>query len=71
MMANWEREVVSASELVHVIKVAEAKRRFTELIEHVGRGERIIIAHRGKPVMGLVSPNEVTGPGVARIIPRS
>ena len=32
-----------ASELVHVINVTEAKRRFSELIERVGRGERIII----------------------------
>ena len=58
------------SELVHVINVAEAKRRFSELIERVGRGERIIIARRRKPVMGLVSPNEVGGPAEATIIPR-
>ena len=57
-----------ASELVHVINVTEAKRRFSELIERVGRGERIIIARRGTPVMGIVPPNEVGGParGVTR-----
>ena len=59
-----------ASELVHVMNVAEAKRRFSELIERVGRGERIIIARRGTPVMGLVSPNEVGGPSGATIIAR-
>ena len=59
-----------ASELVHVINVTEAKRRFSELIERVGRGERIIITRRGTPVMGLVSPNEVGGPSGARIIAR-
>ena len=60
-----------ASELVHVINVTEAKRRFSELIERVGRGERIIITRRGKPVMGLVTPNEVGGPFGAKIVLRS
>ncbi len=55
-------------ELVDVINVAEAKRRFSELIERVGHGERIVIARRGTPVMGIVPPNEVGGPagGVTR-----
>ena len=55
-------------ELVDVINVAEAKKRFSELIERVGHGERIVIARRGTPVMGIVPPNEVGGPagGVAR-----
>ena len=48
-------------ELVDVINVAEAKRRFSELIERVGHGERIVIARRGTPVMGIVPPNEVGG----------
>ena len=38
--------------------VAEAKRRFSELIDRVGAGERIVVARRGKPVMGLVPPHE-------------
>ena len=45
------KDVVMTSELVHVINVTEAKRRFSELIERVARGERIIIARRGTPVM--------------------
>ena len=61
------KDVVMTSELVHVISLTEAKRRFSELIERVGRGERIIIARRGTPVMVLVSPNEVGGPCGARI----
>ena len=55
------------SELVDVINVAEAKRRFSELIERVGHGERIVIARRGTPVMGVVPPNEVGGPSGARV----
>ncbi len=39
--------------------VAEAKRRFSELIERVGRGERFVICRRGKPAVALVSPGEV------------
>jgi prevent-host-death family protein len=37
--------------------VAEAKRRFAELIERVGRGERILISKRGKPAVALVRPD--------------
>lgn len=36
--------------------VAEAKRRFSELIERVKRGERFLVTKRGKPVMALVPP---------------
>src|SRR5512147_1845264 len=39
--------------------VAEAKRRFSELIDRVGAGERIVVARRGKPVMALVPPDLV------------
>ena len=42
------------------IGVAEAKRRFSELLDRVHKGERIIIARRGKPEMALVSPEDVT-----------
>ncbi len=40
------------------LNVAEAKRRFSELIELVGRGERVLVARRGKPVLALVPPEE-------------
>ena len=40
--------------------VAEAKRHFSELIDRVSDGERILIARRGTPVMALVPPDEVS-----------
>ena len=39
--------------------VAEAKRRFSELIDRVRRGERFVVHRRGKPAVALVSPGEV------------
>jgi prevent-host-death family protein len=42
--------------MAEVLNVAEAKRRFSELIDRVGRGERIVVARRGKPVLALVPP---------------
>jgi prevent-host-death family protein len=38
--------------------VAEAKRRFSELIDRVGEGERFIVARHGKPAVALVAPSE-------------
>lgn len=40
-----------------MLSVAEAKRRFSELIDRVGRGERIVVTRRGKPVLALVPPS--------------
>lgn len=45
--------------MTEVLGVAEAKRRFAELIERVGQGERFVVARRGKPVVALVPPDEV------------
>lgn len=42
--------------MAEMLNVAEAKRRFSELIDRVGRGERIVVARRGKPVLALVPP---------------
>jgi prevent-host-death family protein len=39
--------------------VAEAKRRFSELVDRVRRGERFVVHRRGKPAVALVSPDEV------------
>ncbi len=39
--------------------VAEAKRRFSELVDRVRHGERFVVHRRGKPAVALVSPNEV------------
>ena len=41
------------------IGVAEAKRRFSELAERVGRGESFVIVSRGRPVVALVPPQRV------------
>jgi antitoxin (DNA-binding transcriptional repressor) of toxin-antitoxin stability system len=46
--------------------VAEAKARFSELIERVTQGERFVISRRGRPVLALVRPGDAkpraTGP---------
>jgi prevent-host-death family protein len=42
----------------HVLGVAEAKRRFSELIDRVGEGEQFIVARHGKPAVALVAPSE-------------
>lgn len=41
--------------------VAEAKRRFSELIDRVGAGERIVVARHGRPVMALIPPDAAGG----------
>jgi len=40
--------------------VAEAKARFSELIDRVASGERIIVSRHGRPVVALVRPGELT-----------
>jgi prevent-host-death family protein len=44
--------------MAEVIGVAEAKRRFAELIDRVQRGERFVVARRGRPVMALGPPED-------------
>lgn len=49
--------------------VAEAKRHFSELIDRVLRGERIVVTRRGKPVMALSRPEPEDGePGEPRYL---
>ena len=38
--------------------VADAKARFSELLERVSRGERFVVARRGKPAAELVPPGK-------------
>ena len=38
------------------IGTAEAKRRFSELVNRVGDGERFVVSRRGRPVVALVPP---------------
>jgi antitoxin (DNA-binding transcriptional repressor) of toxin-antitoxin stability system len=40
--------------------VAEAKARFSEIIDRVSRGERFVVSRHGRPVLALIRPNEVS-----------
>ncbi len=42
-----------------MIAVAEAKARFSELLDRVRRGERFVVARHGRPVAALVPPGHV------------
>ena len=44
--------------MTDTLGVAEAKRRFSELIERVQGGERFVISRRGKAAVALVPPDE-------------
>ncbi len=39
------------------VGTAEAKRRFSELVDRVGEGERILVSRRGRPAVALVPPS--------------
>ncbi len=41
------------------VGVAQAKARLSELLARVGRGERFLVARRGRPVAALVPIDEV------------
>lgn len=45
------------------VGVADAKRRFAELIDRVLDGERFLVTRRGKPVVALVPPDEAATSG--------
>lgn len=47
-----------AIESERVLGVAEAKAHFSELIERVAKGERFVVARRGKPVLALIAPED-------------
>jgi len=38
------------------VSTAEAKRRFSELVDRVGEGERFLVSRRGRPAVALVPP---------------
>ncbi len=40
------------------LTVAEAKRRFSKLLDRVADGERIVVTRRGKPAAALVSADD-------------
>jgi prevent-host-death family protein len=43
---------------METFSVAEAKRRFSELIDRVAAGERFVVARRGKPVLALIAADD-------------
>lgn len=48
--------------MTEMFNVAEAKRRFSELIDRVASGERFVVARRGRPVLALVPAEAVGAP---------
>ncbi|MFL5799607.1 MAG: type II toxin-antitoxin system Phd/YefM family antitoxin [Actinomycetota bacterium] len=46
--------------MAEILSVADAKRRFSELIQRVNRGERFLVTRRGKLAVALVPPDQVT-----------
>lgn len=47
--------------MTDTLSVAEAKRRFSELIDRVQRGERFVVSRRGKPAVALVAADAPPG----------
>lgn len=44
------------TDMAQQLSVAEAKKRFSELIDRVSRGERFVVSRRGRPALALVPP---------------
>lgn len=42
------------------VSVADAKRRFSELLDRAGRGERFLILRHGRPAVAMVPPREAS-----------
>ncbi len=45
--------------MAEILGVADAKRRFSELIDRVRQGERFVVMRRGSPAVALVPPDQV------------
>lgn len=50
------RDKAEAGRGVERLSTAEAKRRFSELVDRVGAGERFLVSRRGRPAVALVPP---------------
>lgn len=57
--------VIMVDEWMQEVGVAQAKARLSELLGRVARGERFMVARRGKPVAALVPPDQVRPPDVS------
>lgn len=55
-------------EPVGTLGVADAKRRFSDLLDRAERGERFVIARRGKPAAVLVPPGTAARARIERPI---
>lgn len=57
--------------MTHSVSVAEAKRRFSELVNRASFGqERFLIEKRGKPVGAIVGPQDLARLSEARPAPQ-
>lgn len=45
--------------VTEILGVAEAKRRFSELIDRVKGGARFLVHRRGRPAVALVAPDRI------------
>lgn len=48
-----------------MISAAEVKRRFSEVVERVARGERFVVTRHGRPVLGIVDAETASAGGKA------
>lgn len=53
---HTRRAVTEEQNGIEGLGVAEAKRRFGELIDRVQKGERFLVLRRGRPAVALVPP---------------
>lgn len=49
--------IVTRDNGMHMVSVADAKARLSELIDYVSAGETVVITRRGKPVLELRRPS--------------
>lgn len=56
MSSGHEKVTAAERGAIPTIGTAEAKRRFSELLDRVADGERILISRRGRPAVALVPP---------------
>jgi prevent-host-death family protein len=55
-MTSRSRDDELSSTAAESLGTAEAKRRFSELVDRVGDGERFVVSRRGRPAVALVPP---------------
>jgi prevent-host-death family protein len=56
MTSKTHTRVRAGSPEPESLGTAEAKRRFSELVDRVGEGERFLVSRRGRPAVALVPP---------------